>query len=234
MLNNNRKAFSLMELMIVIMIIATLVGVVMPFVANYIDDGRISKAQQDLQEIRNALVRYENDQVKLYEFDTIRALVGPYLMRAIVDPWGTPYVISPERSICYSLGPDKTDNTGTEIIEDFRPPLSISRAFWEDNANNGVVSDGDKLVLRFTRPVNTPPASFTVDDFTFTYGGPATFTNVEILDASMTARITIGFLGSPSFMPGRDYLTATENSKIRDFNGTPCRSYEPTVLIKPQ
>ena len=48
-----KKGFTLIELLIVIMIIAILTGVAMPYVQNYLDDARLSTAKSDLNEIRN-------------------------------------------------------------------------------------------------------------------------------------------------------------------------------------
>lgn len=201
-----KKGFTLIELLIVIMIIAILTGVAMPYVQNYLDDARLSTAKSDLNEIRNAITRYETDQSMFFDpgfsqrggtteqyKEALKAfqqkLVGPYLIKAFTDPWGRPYYFSYAASMVFS-GADDGD-LGTNIISmDVRPLMAPSRAWWSDYNNNGRVDTGDVVDIKFSRPIGgcnmgdananftvTPPKSTTA--YTNPFG-----TNSKIEDFS--------------------------------------------------
>jgi prepilin-type N-terminal cleavage/methylation domain-containing protein len=88
-----RKGFTLIELLIVITIIAILAGAAVPYVQDYIEDARLSKARADLGELRNAIIRWETENGRSFGFasdgttpldaDAFQdQLVGPYLQQS--------------------------------------------------------------------------------------------------------------------------------------------------------
>lgn len=234
----NRRALTLIELLIVITIIAILAGAAVPFVQQYVEESRYSRAKQDLNEIRNGLMRYEADQNKVYDKTDIRDLVGSYLSKALSDPWGSPYKIAPASSTCYTAGPDGIDNSGDEYKVYFRPPLALSKAYWEDSNQTGAVDDQDKLILKFSRPIRQSPGDgpqivIANDDFVYTAGNPGGdyVLDVPANDYNMTAKLTLDFAGNPPFKPGQDYIKVKAGNTIVDGDNIPCIA-DQEILIR--
>jgi prepilin-type N-terminal cleavage/methylation domain-containing protein len=225
-----KTGFTLIELLIVITIIAILAGAAIPYVQQYVDDARYAKVKQDLDEISKALMRYENDQNKPYDVTDIAKLVGPYLTKTLVDPWGSLYRVAPASSTCYTLGPDSTDSTGDEIKLAFRPPLALSRAFWEDSNNNSNVDTGDVLILRFTRPV-APAGGPVLADLAYSAGAPANAYSAKVLaDNDMTVRLPLDVGASSPFRPGKDMIRVVSPNTIVDGDGVQCKAGQETVI----
>lgn len=112
-----------MEIMVVLVIIATLMTLVVPNIINRPEEARIAAAKIDLKSIANALNLYKLDNF-IYP-NTQQGLEGlvlkptappvptnwksPYLKKLPIDPWGNPYqYLSPGKHgefDLYSLGP---------------------------------------------------------------------------------------------------------------------------------
>lgn len=198
-----RKGFTLIELLIVITIIAILAGAAIPYVQDYIDDARMSKARADLSELRNAIIRYEAELGKGFDPSALtdpqqgfqEYLVGPYLQSALTDPWGTPYYIATEASLVYSAGADRKRSTNI-ISTAYRPTTSPTRAYWNDDNNNGIADKDDTIDIYFTRPLDDTKAK-TITNYTFTntpsfYFDGATVENPHpITNATDSVRITL-------------------------------------------
>lgn len=122
-----RRGFTLIEMLVVIAIIATLAAVVAPSIFRNISDARTSAAKSQVELLALAINSYrlDNDVFPTTEqgLESLRAPSttgesprnwrGPYISRLVpMDPWGRPYVyISPGRANpqsfdLYSLGRD--------------------------------------------------------------------------------------------------------------------------------
>lgn len=230
-----KKGFTLIELLIVITIIAILAGAVTPYVQQYIDDARMARAKQDLNEIRNALMRYEVDQNRPYEQKDISGLVGPYLSKSIADPWGSPYVICNASSSVYSVGGDMKDDSGDEIIADFRPPLALTRAYWCGSHASPTDKDGDvfdKLMLKFTRPVSGI-ANIQSNCFFFEgldAGANVTFGTPTGLNTSMTVTFELDKCSPIKVGYTRIGVSTSAGNKLVDLANNRCVASQPTVI----
>ncbi|HNV71560.1 MAG TPA: prepilin-type N-terminal cleavage/methylation domain-containing protein, partial [Candidatus Ozemobacteraceae bacterium] len=65
-----RKGVTLIELLIVVTILSILAGAAIPYVQDYVEDSRIGRARADIDEIRNALARYEVERGQAYTINT--------------------------------------------------------------------------------------------------------------------------------------------------------------------
>lgn len=101
-----RAAFTLIEILVVIAVIAILASLVAPNVFQHVGTARSTTARSQLEMLATALDAYRLDTgryptsaqglealVTLPAIDAPVAWRGPYLRRAVPrDPWGTPYV----------------------------------------------------------------------------------------------------------------------------------------------
>lgn len=129
------SAFTLIELLLVLVILGVLAAVVVPKFTNRSEQARITAARTDIANIGLVLTTFEVDVGRFPTSDEgIRALIeapasvqkwmGPYLERGLPsDPWGHPYVYrypgqhNPSGFDLYSLGPDGRE--GTDDIDNW-------------------------------------------------------------------------------------------------------------------
>ncbi len=127
----SKKAFTLIEVLIVIVIISALAAMVLPRLTGRPEQARIAAAKFDINSnIATALKLYELDNGFFPSTEQgLQALLskpahrplptnwnGPYLERPPIDPWGRPY-----QYLCpgthgfdydlYSFGPDERDDS---------------------------------------------------------------------------------------------------------------------------
>lgn len=126
--NKSRQSgFTLIELIVVIAIIATLAAVVAPAIFRNVGDAKVDAARSQIESLSLALSSYrlDNDAFPSTDQglealrsmptngDSLKGWRGPYLARAIpLDPWGRPYIYSnpglenPTSFDLYTLGRD--------------------------------------------------------------------------------------------------------------------------------
>ena len=124
-----RNAFTLMEMMLVLAIIALLIAVGAVTLTNVQEGAEITTAQAQIQTIKTAMISYKNHNRRLPA--QLEDLVKPpadakvkrrYIEdQGILDPWGEKYQMrspgkkSGEAYDLYSMGPDKKDGTEDDV-----------------------------------------------------------------------------------------------------------------------
>ncbi len=122
--NSRRNAFTLVEMLLVLVILAVLAAIVIPKFAGRTQQAKVTAAKADISSFETALDLFETDN-GFYPTGAsgLSALVeqpsnapswkGPYLTKGIPsDPWGNPYIYScpgknnPSRFDLMSMGPD--------------------------------------------------------------------------------------------------------------------------------
>lgn len=129
---NRRKGFTLVEMLVVLAIIGSIVGLVGPRVLNYLSDSKIKTAQIQMENLASALDlfyldagRYPSNEEGLGALAqrpaNISAWNGPYLKTNGVpkDPWGHDYLYRvPGQNSPYdvgSLGPEGKEGGKTAV-----------------------------------------------------------------------------------------------------------------------
>jgi len=125
-----RRAFTLIELMLVVIILGVLSAMVVPRLAGRSEQARVQAAKTDVNSsIPLALDLYEMDMGKYPEsLDYLRTRPsdgdnwrGPYLKKKPLDPWGKPYVYkapgdhNQDGYDLSSLGPDGQAGTTDDV-----------------------------------------------------------------------------------------------------------------------
>ena len=125
-----RRAFTLVELMLVVTIIGILAALVIPKIAGRGEEAREKAAYADIHGgIKTALDSFEVDngfypkslQDLIQQPSTARNWHGPYLDKLPVDPWGNPYIYyypGKHNTTSYdllSVGPDGKEGTDDDI-----------------------------------------------------------------------------------------------------------------------
>ena len=134
--HNTQKAFTLIEIMIVIMIIASLAAIVVPRLSGRSDQAKVSIAEADINSnISLALKLYQLDNGNYPASDQgLDALLvkpssnpvpanwkEPYLEKKPLDPWGNQYQYKSPGARntstydLWSLGKDGSDGTADDI-----------------------------------------------------------------------------------------------------------------------
>lgn len=131
--NQRRGAFTLVEILLVVVIIGILAALVIPKIAGTSERARVTAAQADINGgIKTALGQYEVDcgfypknlQDLIQQPSNANNWHGPYFdpAKLPVDPWGNNYVYAyPGRHNAgsydlYSVGPDAKEGTDDDVV----------------------------------------------------------------------------------------------------------------------
>jgi general secretion pathway protein G len=162
-MKRKERAFTLMELIVVMSVIIVLGGILLPQVNRVVTEARVTKAKAELEHIKAAMLAYKEDTGELppesdvfaeaditpdildelLSDDSAIGWDGPYLDKAVLtDPWGESYIYADNdgassKPISYliSKGPDKTKDTTN-------PHLTSASGF-NDDIYVVVYNDGD-------------------------------------------------------------------------------------------
>lgn len=127
-----RGAFTLVEMLLVLVILATLAAIVIPKMAGRSQQAKVTAAQSQISSIEMALDAFEVDNGYYPKTGALDDLVnqppnapgwkGPYLKKGIpLDPWGNPYTYEyPGKHNAngydiMSMGPDGRAGTDDDI-----------------------------------------------------------------------------------------------------------------------
>jgi general secretion pathway protein G len=128
--NRLRRAFTLVEMLLVVTIIGILAALVIPRIVGVSERSRVTAAKSDINGgIKSALGAYEVDngffprslQDLLVAPSNAKNWHGPYLDKLPDDPWGTPYIYyypgkhTPNSYDLLSAGPDQKEGTDDDI-----------------------------------------------------------------------------------------------------------------------
>lgn len=162
-IKNDCSAFTLIEIVVVIAVLALLASMLMPVVGRIMADARVSKAQSDLFSLSQAIQRLEVDTGQLpghlvptscvlgpeIYVDSCSAGIqctdasfpnwkGPYLTTVKKDPWGTHYYFDP----------DYTCSPATQGCEGLSRTVRVIESFGPNKAQNyGAPNDDIVFVL---------------------------------------------------------------------------------------
>jgi general secretion pathway protein G len=131
---SNIKGFTLIEVMVVIFIIATMAAIVAPQIFGSQEEAKLKKAAIDIQSLENSIEMYrlqtnsmtttEQGLEALVSAPTIDPIPRSYPQGGIIkrlpeDPWGNSYILLSPGEVgtydIYSSGPDKIEGTDDDI-----------------------------------------------------------------------------------------------------------------------
>lgn len=221
----NKRGFTLIELLIVVTIMAILAGAAIPYVQNYVEESRISRAKADMTGYKDQLALWETRRSEVYNSNTLKQLMDSgFVTKVSADPWGSPYYVSTVSAEIICLGDDGALNTSDDIKMPYGPPLAVTDVYWIDVNADGVVSDGDALNFYLTRAAQGINPALNTDwevvggagSITAFLGVPAMVNNNRIASYSFTVPAV-----DPLKVGGNSKVKILPTTTITDFNTPP-------------
>ena len=128
---NMRTAFTLIELLLVMVILIILASIIVPNLANQSTRARITKAKSDIHVLQTALASFQIDcgrfptneegLTALTSKGSTNGWNGPYIQLVRRDPWGSDYIYHapgdhfPDSFDLYSAGPDRNPDSPDDV-----------------------------------------------------------------------------------------------------------------------
>jgi len=127
-----RSAFTLIELLLVLVILGILAGIVVRHYGGTTERARVSAANADIHQFENALDAFEVDAGRYPSSDeglnallvqpaNVQSWHGPYVKQVNLDPWKNPYIYrfpgtnNRNGYDLLSMGPDGREGGGDDI-----------------------------------------------------------------------------------------------------------------------
>jgi general secretion pathway protein G len=115
-MHSPKKAFTLVEALLIVAIIGTLLALLIPSYANLLDKSRTNRSIADIVKISQKLDEFLSDHGTLPE--TLNELMQHTKPLPLIDPWGNPY------EYLVILGKDKSDIQGKWRKDRFMVPIN--------------------------------------------------------------------------------------------------------------
>lgn len=118
------KGMTIVELMIVLTIIASIMGVVGFYVFGALDKANISEARIEIGQLTNMVNTYYLSSSPKKFPDSLQDLAegpSPLTQKVPQDPWGNDYVYKKEsgrKFVIYSAGPDGSEGTEDDVYSE--------------------------------------------------------------------------------------------------------------------
>ena len=202
-----KRGFSLIELLVVVAIIAILVGVAAPYYNDYVKESKRTKALQDIDVLKQAVLLHDSQEdlpylgvlatataqaarIPVLGENDFNGLQGKYLTNIPTDPWDKNYKLDPVGCFIYSEGPDsaiESDDVRDYYVKD----LALVSVEWEDLNNDRLISDNDKLYFTFNKCLHITTFDAENDFDVFVNG-------LAVTGATSTLRVTAETITSPT------------------------------------
>ncbi len=229
-----RNGFSLVELMIVLLIIATILMYAIKEYRDSILDAQVTRAKVDLDDLGKTVRLYNIREETPFRVGTFTPLflgtmIGRYFEKAPpLDPWGNPYLHDAKLGILYSIGPNRVNdfqNRGVfedEVVARYLPEgFFVTSAEYVDANRNNQIDFGDLLEIGFSRPAKMEHVAATIFE---TRNPSDALANARVQAASEGSTLKLYFLPPhpPKFVVGQTTIYPHENNdSIRDFSSPP-------------
>jgi general secretion pathway protein G len=131
--SHSRRAFTLIELLLVLVILAVLAAVVVPRLTGRVEAARRAGTISDISNIKTALDVYETD---IGRYPTTDEGLAALLTNSVNDPkWAGPYITKPPT--------DKWGNAYEYVCPGTDDPTSFDLS---SNGPNGIAGDDDDIM----------------------------------------------------------------------------------------
>lgn len=171
-------AFSLVEVIIGLVILAFLAGITISFYEDSSSRAKDDTARARLATLADGLKRWELQYRRDYPYRDLGPLAGRFIDAVGSDPWGSAFGIDLDRGFVYSPGPNTTDERGDG--DDIRFPFRTPRITQLPGALTGgqeARTTDTQRALVMVAPAAPRNLVFSLSNQKLTWRPPATFSD---------------------------------------------------------